>query len=123
MMYGCISASAQQHSCSHTQIGYTMTDWLWRQDGESDVMQLQTLGGISGNITHCHKKIAYALSNSYSARQITEGNELWERMKDGKETIQVRRKHKGTEKLMKRRNEGKNGEICISCAPTVARVK
>lgn len=54
--------------------------------------------GTSHTVTK--KRNAYALSNSYSARQITEGNELWERMRDGKETIQVRRKHRGTEKVM-----------------------
>ncbi len=35
---------------------YTMTEGLWRQYRESDVMQLQTLRGIRRNITHCHKK-------------------------------------------------------------------
>lgn len=35
---------------------YTMTEGLWRQYRESDVMRLQTLRGIRRNITHCHKK-------------------------------------------------------------------
>lgn len=75
-----------------------MTDGLWRRDGESDVMQLQTLGGIRSNITHCHKektkKKQTLFSYSHSARQITKGNELWESVKEGKETIQVMRKHR-----------------------------
>lgn len=55
---------------------YTMTEGLWRQYRESDVMQLQTLGGIRRNITHTVTKNTNPLPNSCSARLITERNEL-----------------------------------------------
>lgn len=75
---------------------YTMTEGLWGQYRESDVMQLQTLIGIRRNITHCHKKHTQPLFPTLILpdrllRESSSGRE-W---KDGKETIQVRRKLKG----------------------------
>lgn len=71
---GAINASVHPFSCLHTN---TMKVRICRQDGKSDVMQLQTLGGITRNITHSVTKKSL-FSNSHSGRKITEGNELWE---------------------------------------------
>lgn len=72
---GGINASALPFSCLHMN---TMKVGICRQDGKSDVMQLQTLGGITRNITHSVTKNTSLFSNSHSGRKITEGNELWE---------------------------------------------
>lgn len=58
---GAINASVHPFSCLHTN---TMKVRICRQDGKSDVMQLQTLGGITRNITHSvtKKKPVFQLS-------------------------------------------------------------
>lgn len=89
-MLGKINGSAKPWSSS---LGCTVTDILWRQDGEADVMQLQTLWGIRRNITHCFKKRTKKnhLSNPFSSRQFFRRTNSGEK-KRNPERLKVTRK-------------------------------
>lgn len=86
-IWGGIDASAHPFSCLHTN---TMKVRICRQDGKSDVMQLQTLGGITRNITHSVRKTQACFPTLILAGRLLRETSFGSEWKKVKKRIQVR---------------------------------